>query len=116
MLRIRLTSNGAQTSWKTSMDKLEFEQPVDFLEGDEVQAMPELRPFKASSILYSLTGVVLTLSFLIVMVDLASRQGTSPDTMIEMLEWNNFSQLGVIGGLNSVLFFWLGLMSDRRGA
>mgnify|MGYP003624240858 CR=1 FL=1 len=98
------------------MNKLEFETPVDLLDEDEAQVLPELRPFKASSILYSLTGVVLTLSFLIVMVDLASRHGTSPDTMIEMLEWNNFSQLGVIGACNSALFFWLGLMSDRRGA
>ena len=97
------------------MDKLQFETPVDLLNEDEAQVTPELRPFKASSILYSLTGVVLTLSFLIVMVDLASRQGTAPDTMIEMLEWNNFSQLGVIGACTSDLFFWLGLMSDRRG-
>ncbi len=72
--------------------------------------------FKASAILYSMSAVVLTLSFLIIMVDLASRQGASPDTMIEMLEWNNFSQLGVIGGCNSLLFFWLGLMTDRRGS
>jgi len=116
MLRIKLTSNAVQTSWKTLMDNLEFETPVDLLDEDEVQALPELRPFKASSILYSVSAVVLTLSFLIVMVDLAARQAPLPDTMIEMLEWNSFSQLGVIGGCNSVLFFWLGLMSDRRGA
>lgn len=78
-----------------------------------VRATPS---FKASAILYSMSVVVLTLSFLIVMVDLAARQAPLPDTMIEMLEWNNFSQLGVIGACNSALFFWLGLMSDRRGA
>lgn len=98
------------------VSKLEFEWPTDFLDEDEVQALPELRPFKASSILYSASAVVFTLAFLVVMIDLASRGGVQHDTLIEMVEWNAFSQLGVIGGCNSLLFFWLGLMADRRGS
>jgi len=72
--------------------------------------------FKASAILYSASAVVVTLAFLVVMMDLAVRGQAQHDTMIEMLEWNAFSQLGVIGGCNSLLFFWLGLMADRRGS
>ncbi len=99
------------------MSKIEFEWPTDFLdEEDEAKALPELRPFKASSILYSASAVVFTLAFLVVMMDLAVRGQAQHDTMIEMLEWNAFSQLGVIGGCNSLLFFWLGLMADRRGS
>ena len=95
---------------------MEFSDHEEPMSEDKMLVRATPPSFKASAILYSMSAVVLTLSFLIVMVDLASRQGTAPDTMIEMLEWNNFSQLGVIGACNSALFFWLGLMSDRRGA
>jgi len=98
------------------MDKLEFEYPADFIDDMEVQAKPELPPFKASAVLYSVSAIALTLSFLVVMIDLASRGQAQHETLVDMVEWNAFSQLGTIGALNGLLFFWLGIMTDRRGA
>lgn len=98
-------------------DKLEFEYPVDFLDPDEAeQAPPPPLPFKASSILYISGGLLFWMGIMLPLLEMMARPGLRPDTIIEMLEWNPFSQLGMIGIINGLFLFWLGLLVDRRNA
>lgn len=98
------------------MDQLEFEYPKDFVKEEEVEPTPQLPPFKASSILYVTGAIVLFLGVMTPLLEMMARPGIRPDTIIEMLEWNPFSQIGLVGITNGLFLFWLGLMSDKRGA
>lgn len=73
---------------------------------------------KASAILYIVSGLYLFSSVLMMLLDIMTRyqQGAKPDTFVEMCEWNAFSQLGAIGIAHALGLFWLGLISDKRGA
>ncbi len=74
-------------------------------------------PFMASAILYVSSFMAICAGISIIMLDVLNRQPTSrSDTFIELLEWNSFSQMGLICIGLSMLHFWLGLMVDRRGA
>lgn len=103
-----------------SKNQLEFEYPVDFQDEEVQESAPELPPFKASSILYSATVVYLFFGMIIPLIEITQRWGVDKsnniDTFIELLEWNPFSQIGIILFLHGLVFFWLGLMTDRRGA
>jgi hypothetical protein len=99
------------------MGKLDYESPVDFVDEMEVQQQPEPPSPKASSILYVTSAFVLFGGIMIPLLEMVSRQQNNmPDTIIELLEWNPFSQLGVTGIVLGLFLFWLGLMVDRRGA
>ena len=101
----------------SKIDKLEFEYPADFLDSKEVQAPPELPPFRASSILYVVSGLFLFSGVMLPLAEIMSRpRDNMPDTFIELLEWNPYSQLGLIVIAHALFLFWLGLMTDRRGA
>lgn len=98
------------------MDKLEFEYPADFKDEEEVQP-PKPPPFKASALLYSSGAVSLFCGVMLPIMEMMSRTRVNmPDTFIELLEWNPYSQLGLIGILQGLFFIWLGLMVDRRGS
>jgi hypothetical protein len=58
-------------------------------------------------------ALILTLD---VMVRTSQDSLDALDTFIELLEWNPFSQLSLIGFMNGLFLFCLGLMVDRRGA
>lgn len=74
-------------------------------------------PFKASAILYTSSLLFLCGSWAMILLDILNRQVPSgPDTLIEMMEWNPISQIGLLGMLMGVFHFWLGLMVDRRNA
>jgi hypothetical protein len=95
----------------------EFKYPADFLDVDEPEPTPELPPFKASSTLYAASGVSMFSGVIVTLLEMMSRAPkNNPDTFIELLEWNPYSQLGLIGILLALFLFWLGLMTDRRGA
>ena len=98
------------------MDKLQFEYPADFMDDMEVRTKSELPPFKASAILYVASSLTLFAGIIIPLLEMASRPGVRPDTFIELLEWNPFSQLGMFGIIWGLFLFWLGVMTDRRGA
>jgi len=97
------------------MDKIQFEQSADFTD-EEVRKSTELPPFKASSILYVTSAVLIFFSIMITMWEMMIRTGQRPDTLIEMMEWNPFSQMGLFGAIQGLFLFWLGIMVDRRGA
>lgn len=99
------------------MDKLEFEYPNDFQDEEETQP-PEFPPaFKASSILYVVSGLFLFSGVMLPLTEMVGRpRDNMPDTFIELLEWNPYSQLGLIVIAHALFLFWLGLMTDRRGA
>lgn len=74
---------------------------------------------KASGILYVASAVMLLFGCLLPMMDTATRMAQRQprvDTVIEMVEWNPYSQAGVVLGTLSVFLFSLGIMTDRRGA
>ncbi|MEE8113319.1 MAG: hypothetical protein V3T23_03085 [Nitrososphaerales archaeon] len=98
------------------MDKTEFDYPEDFLDRVEDPVVLDLPPFKASSILYASCGVLMLASFLLPLMDMATRASGGYDSVIELMEWNMFSQTGLFLGLQGKLMFWLGIMVDRRGA
>lgn len=99
------------------MDKLEFEYPADFQDEAEVELLPEPPPFKVSAILYVTSVSFLLGAFMITLLEILNRPTEGgPDTFIELLEWNPYSQIGVIGVVLGLFMFWLGLMVDRRGA
>jgi len=72
--------------------------------------------FKASAILYVVGSLTAFFGVLITLFEMGCRSGPRPDTFIELLEWNPFSQLGAFGLAWGVFIFWLGIMVDRRGA
>ena len=103
----------------TSMNELEFEfdYPADFQEETKDEILPELPPFKASAILYVTSGAFLFGGLMLPIMDaLARSRDYMPATFIELLAWNPFSEIGVIGIALGLFMFWLGLMVDRRGA
>lgn len=71
---------------------------------------------KASSILYVASGLNAAAGIMIPLMEMIARAGVRPDTFVEMLEMNPFSQLGLIMMAYSALMFILGIMVDRRGA
>lgn len=71
---------------------------------------------KASTILYVTGAIFLFLGVMIPLGEIMARPGVRPDTIIEMFEWNPFSQIGLLGVLQGLFLFWLGVMTDRRGA
>lgn len=78
---------------------------------------PTLPPFKASALLYSSGAISLCCGVMLPLMEMMSRTRVDiPDTFIELLEWNPYSQLGLIGIWQGLFFIWLGLMVDRRGA
>jgi len=90
---------------------------IDAVDDEEVRVIPELPPFKASSILYVIGGLFLFSGVMLPLVEIISRpHDNMPDTFIELLEWNPYSQLGLIVIAHALFLFWLGLMTDRRGA
>jgi len=97
------------------MDKIQFEQATS-LTDEGVQATPELPLFKASSILYVTSALFIFFSVMLTMWEMMIRTGQRPDTLIEMMEWNPFSQMGLFGAIQGLFLFWLGIMVDRRGA
>jgi len=98
------------------MDKLEFEYPGDFQDKEEAR-IPELPPFKASAILYVISSLFLFSGVMLPIIEMVGRpRDNMPDTFIELLEWNPYSQLGLIGIAHALFLFWLGLMTDRRDA
>jgi hypothetical protein len=91
--------------------------PSDFLDKDEQEAQPKLPPFKASALLYSSGVVSLFCAVMLPLIEMINRTKINmPDTFIELLEWNPYSQLGLISLWQGLFFMWLGLMVDRRGA
>jgi hypothetical protein len=75
------------------------------------------RPFAASAILYTSSFVSICLGLTLPMLEILSRKiPVMPDTFIELLEWNPFSQLGLIFVLLGLSHFILAVMIDRRGA
>lgn len=71
---------------------------------------------KASTIFYVLSVCLLFLGVMVPLVEMMVRPGERPDTLIEMLEWNLFSQLGLASMAQGLFMFSMGLMADRRGA
>lgn len=74
---------------------------------------------RASVILYVSSAVMLLFGMLLPLMDMATRMAQRPqavDTVIEMVEWNPYSQAGVVLGALSILHFALGIMADKRGA
>lgn len=99
------------------MDKLEFEYPADFQDEVRAEILPEPSLFKASAILYVTSVSFFLGAFMVTFMEVLNRpQEGGPDTFIELLEWNPYSQIGVIGVVLGLFMFWLGLMVDRRGA
>lgn len=99
------------------MDKLEFEYPADFQDEVKVEILPEPPIFKASAILYVTSVTFLLGAFMVTLIEILNRPTEGgQDTFIELLEWNPYSQVGVIGVVLGLFMFWLGLMVDRRGA
>ena len=95
----------------------DFQYPADFLDVEQPELIPELPPFKASSILYTSSATTFFGGVLVILLEMMSRNGVvTQDTFIELLEWNPYSQIGVIGIVQALFLFWLGLMTDRRGA
>lgn len=84
---------------------------------DEPHKTPRLSPnkIKASSILYVSSAIFIFFGILIPLMEMMIRPGVRPDTLIEMFEWNSFSQLGLLGIIHGIFLFWLGVLTDRRG-
>jgi len=78
------------------MDKLEFEYPGDFIDEGKPEQEPELPSFKASAILYVVSGLFLFSGVMLPIIEMVGRpRDNMPDTFIELLEWNPYS-LGVL--------------------
>lgn len=99
------------------LDDQEFIYPDDFMnEVEEVEAvLPPLR-HKASTILYLVSVVLLLVAVILPLVDTAGRHAKSDQPLIQSVEWNGFSQIGLFLGVESILLFLLGREVDRRGA
>ncbi len=74
---------------------------------------------RASVVLYISSAVMLLFSMLLPLMEMACRmQQRKPgtDTVIEMVEWNPYSQAGVVLAGLAVFHFCLGIAADKRGA
>jgi len=70
---------------------------------------------KASAILYMTSAIFLFCGIMLPLLEVVGRtQGHTPDTFVELLEWNPCSQLGLICTAQALFLFWLGLLVDRR--
>lgn len=85
-------------------------------EPETPEELAEPSQLKASTILYVAAAAFLFLGVMLPIGEMMVRPGVRPDTLVEMLEWNPFSQLGVVGIIQGLFLFLLGLMTDRRGA
>jgi uncharacterized membrane protein len=71
---------------------------------------------KASSILYVASAISGFLGVMTPLLEMITRRPeVMPDTFIELIELNPYSQIGLIGIVLAIGFFLLGLMTDRRG-
>lgn len=94
-----------------------WEEICSFCDDTEEFVPSELTtsPVKVSTILYVLSGGFLFLGVMLPLIEMMARPGVRPDTLIEMFEWNPFSQLGLLGIAQGLFIFLLGMMVDRRG-
>ena len=70
---------------------------------------------KASAILYMTSAIFLFCGIMLPLLEVIGRtQGYISDTFVELLEWNPYSQLGMICMAQALFLFWLGLLVDRR--
>lgn len=97
------------------MNKLDFESYTDFIDKDTTKVIKPLL-FKASGILYIAGAALLYIGLTIPLLEMIGRERPYPDTLVEMLEWNPFSEIGLVGIVVGMFLFWLGMMVDRRGA
>ncbi len=95
------------------MNKLDFESSTD--KDTTIEVVKPLL-FKASGILYIAGALWLYMGVTIPLLEMIEREGPRPDTLVEMLEWNPFSEIGLVGIVVGMFLFWLGMMVDRRGA
>lgn len=72
---------------------------------------------KASAILYVTSAIAILFGILTPLMDMANRSvNQGAGSFVGLLEWNGFSQVGLVLILLSLFLFWLGLLVDRRGA
>ena len=98
------------------MDELKFESSTDFIDKDAATEVVKPLLFKASGILYIAGAALLYIGMTIPLLEMMMRARPHPDTLVEMLEWNPFSEIGLVGIVVGMFLFWLGMMVDRRGA
>ena len=95
----------------------EFQYPADFLDVEQPEPAPDLPEFKASSVLYVSSASFTFGGVLMILLETMTRKGNDvQDTFVELLEWNPYTQMGAFGIAIAMFLFWLGLMTDRRGA
>lgn len=88
----------------------------DGLAYEEVEVTTQPSKVRASVILYIVSTLHLFGGVFIPLLEIISRVTPRPDTFIEMVEWNPFSQLGAIVFTYGLFLFLLGIMVDRRDA
>ena len=99
------------------MDKIQLKPTIETVDNDMTEQDMKMPYFKASSILYITGALFLFIGTSLPLVEILSRpRDNMPDTFIELLEWNPFSEMGLVGITVGIFLFWLGIMVDRRGA
>ena len=80
------------------------------------QDLQPRKQVKASAILYCVSVISGFLGLEIILLDVLMRKpNTMPDSFLEQLELNPYSQIGIEGIVIAMGLFWLGLVTDRRG-